>query len=164
MKRAFILLSVICYLLTACNDSSIGVIGGADGPTSITVSNEGDKWGLTLRAENVTKTGMTIIFEQFGGNHSGRLEYGAAYTLETTVNNEWQEVKTKTGKPLNWTLVGYSIKMNDITEMKIDWSNSYGELSPGLYRLKKDIMDFRIAGDYDTKTYEVYFTIEEKKK
>ena len=80
------------------------------------------------------------------------------------VSGKEQEVETKTGQPLNWTLVGYSIKMNDITEMKIDWSNSYGELSPGFYRLKKDIIDFRIAGDYDTETYEVYFTIEEKKK
>ena len=164
MKRILVLMSAICCLFTACNDSSIGVIGGADGPTSIIVSNKGDKWGLTLRAENVTKTGMTIIFEQSGGNPSGRLEYGAAYALEKKVNEKWQEVETKTGQPLNWTLVGYSIKMNDITEMKIDWSNSYGELSSGLYRLKKDIMDFRIAGDYDTKTYEVYFTIEEKKK
>ncbi len=38
MKRSLvILLFLACILLTACNSTSIGVIGGADGPTSIIV-------------------------------------------------------------------------------------------------------------------------------
>ncbi len=122
--------------------------------------NAVDKWGITLYADDVTSTGLTLKIEQFGGNPSGSLEYGAAYTLETTVNDEWQPVETKTGEPLVWNMLGYSIKMNDITEMKINWEYGYGELKPGYYRLSKEIMDFRAAGDYDEKTYEVYFTIE----
>ena len=40
----FIILAIICILLTACgNDSSIGIIGGADGPTSIIVAEKGEK-------------------------------------------------------------------------------------------------------------------------
>lgn len=35
---------LMCIMLTACgNDSSIGIIGGADGPTSISVANKGEK-------------------------------------------------------------------------------------------------------------------------
>ncbi|MDO4744081.1 MAG: rhodanese-like domain-containing protein, partial [Clostridia bacterium] len=35
---------LLCILLTACgNDSSIGIIGGADGPTSIIVAEKGEK-------------------------------------------------------------------------------------------------------------------------
>ena len=98
--------------------------------------------------------------EQFGGNLTGEPETGAAYSLETTVDNEWQPVETKSGEPLVWNMIGYSIKKNDITEMKTDWKYAYGELKPGFYRLKKEIMDFRAAGDFDKETYEVYFDIE----
>lgn len=119
-----------------------------------------DKWGVCLRADDVTSKGMTLKIEQFGGNFSGQLETGAAYTIETTVDDEWQELETKTGEPLVWVMIAYGIKRNDITEMKIDWSNTYGKLKPGYYRLKKEIMDFRVAGDYDTEVYEVYFSIE----
>ncbi len=118
-----------------------------------------DEWGITLYADDIKPTGLTLKIEQFGGNPSGSLEFGAAYTLETTVDDEWQPVETISGEPLVWNMLGYSIKMNDVTEMKIDWQYGYGELKPGFYRLKKEIMDFRAAGNYDKKTYEVYFTI-----
>lgn len=40
MKRVLpVSLIACCLLLTACNDASVGVIGGADGPTSIIVSD-----------------------------------------------------------------------------------------------------------------------------
>lgn len=119
-----------------------------------------DKWGIKLYADDVTSKGLTLKIVQFGGNPSGSLEYGAEYTLETTVNDEWQSVETITGEPLVWNMLGYSVKMNDITEININWEYGYGELTPGYYRLKKEIMDFRAAGDYDTEIYEVYFTIE----
>ena len=45
MKKVLCIISVLlCILLTACvNDSSIGIIGGADGPTSIIVEEKGEK-------------------------------------------------------------------------------------------------------------------------
>ena len=45
MKKVLCIISVLlCIMLTACgNDSSIGIIGGADGPTSIIVSEKGEK-------------------------------------------------------------------------------------------------------------------------
>ena len=45
MKKILcIISSVLCIFLTACgNDSSIGIIGGADGPTSVIVSEKGEK-------------------------------------------------------------------------------------------------------------------------
>lgn len=40
----FIILAILCILLTACvNYSSIGIIGGADGPTSIIIAEKGEK-------------------------------------------------------------------------------------------------------------------------
>ena len=45
MKKILCIISVLlCILLTACgDDSSIGIIGGADGPTSIIVAEKGEK-------------------------------------------------------------------------------------------------------------------------
>ena len=45
MKKLYVLISIlICIFLTACgNDKSIGIIGGADGPTSIIVEEKGEK-------------------------------------------------------------------------------------------------------------------------
>ena len=45
MRKALCIISILpCILLTACgNDSSIGIIGGADGPTSIIVAEKGEK-------------------------------------------------------------------------------------------------------------------------
>lgn len=119
-----------------------------------------DKWGITLYAEDVTPKGMTLKIEQFGGNPSGTLEYGAAYFLETTVDDEWQPVETTTGEPLVWNMLAYSVKMNDISEININFEHGYGELKPGYYRLKKEFMDFRTPGDFDEETYMVHFTIE----
>lgn len=45
MKKVLCIISILlCILLTACgNDSSIGIISSADGPTSIIVSEKGEK-------------------------------------------------------------------------------------------------------------------------
>ena len=45
MRNLLFAISIsFCMLLTACgNDSSIGIIGGADGPTSIIVAEKGEK-------------------------------------------------------------------------------------------------------------------------
>ena len=45
MKKALCIISVLlCILLTACgDDSSIGIIGGEDGPTSIIIAEKGEK-------------------------------------------------------------------------------------------------------------------------
>lgn len=133
---------------------------GADNGRLIHNRIPNDKWGITFRADDVTPKGIILKIEQFGGHPSGELQTGVAYLLETTVNDEWQPVKTKSGKPLVWNSIAYGIKKNNITEMKIDWQYAYGELKPGFYRLSKEIMDFRAAGDYDKETYHVYFSIE----
>ncbi len=160
MKRILTMsILLCCLLLTACNNTSVGVIGGADGPTSIIVSNSGDKWGLTLYAENVTKNGMTIKFEQFAENFEGELETGEWFKLEKTVNDKWTPVETNPLIDYAWNDMAYEIKKNDITKLQVEWKWLYGELQPGFYRLTKEI-SFKTAGSFDKDLYEVYFTVE----
>lgn len=119
----------------------------------------GDKWGLSLSALDVTNKGITIKFEQFGGNPTGELQTGSWYKLETNVNDVWHAVEPKADN-LVWNSLAYGIKKNHITELEVNWEFLYGELPCGLYRLSKEIMDFRAAGDYDKELYQVTFTIE----
>ncbi len=44
MKKFLYIISIIfCILLTSCAEEDVGIIGGADGPTSISVSEQGEK-------------------------------------------------------------------------------------------------------------------------
>lgn len=133
--------------------------GKGNGTIAFDTIVSGDKWGLTLTADDITPKGLTIKFEQFGGAPTGELQTGDWYTLETTVDDEWQPVE-----PLRsdyaWHTVAYGLRERDITEFQVDWEWLYGELPPGFYRLSKKVHDFRGTGDFDEEIYEVTFTVE----
>ena len=50
--------------------------------------------------------------------------------------------------------------MDDTVRWTVDWSNLYGQLPAGRYRLSKQITDLRAPGDYDQSLYWAYFEIE----
>jgi len=127
--------------------------------TTFRLYSETDKWGVSLSAKDVTNTGLTLLIEQFGGNPTGALQTGEWFSLEVIKGDEWKNVPTNPLIDYVWHHIAYMIKNNDITELKVEWKWLYGELEPGLYRLKKEIVDFRETGDYDKELYEFYFTI-----
>ncbi|MBR6632692.1 MAG: rhodanese-like domain-containing protein [Clostridia bacterium] len=44
MRKILFIVAVLCILFTSCGeDKSIGIIGGADGPTAVIVSKSGEK-------------------------------------------------------------------------------------------------------------------------
>lgn len=120
-----------------------------------------DKWGITLTATDVTATGLTLRFKQFGGAPTGELQTGSAYTLERNHDGIWDAVKTKTDEPLIWNSLAFMIAKNDITTLETNWEYGYGELPAGTYRIGKKVDDFRETGDYDSETYYAEFVIEE---
>ena len=79
MKKILcIITGILCIVLTACgNDSSIGIIGGADGPTSIIVSKKGEK----------------SMYEQITPEEAKKImESGEEHTiLDTRENDEFNE-------------------------------------------------------------------------
>lgn len=128
--------------------------------TTFRVYGDIDKWGISLSADKISPLSLNLQIEQFGGSPTGDLQTGLAYSLERIINDEWQPVPTIISNTPAWNAAAYQIQKNEITEMKIDWQYIYGPLPSGFYRLTKEITDFRAAGDFDTKTYELYFTIE----
>lgn len=117
-----------------------------------------ETWGVTLTAEDITSTGITIKCTQSGGNPTGELQTGSWYILETwTKENGWQEAPYFA--EVAWTEEAWMIPMNETCEWKVDWERLYGAIPSGKYRIGKIIMDFRGSGDFDTAVYYAEFEI-----
>ncbi|WP_409229482.1 immunoglobulin-like domain-containing protein [Gudongella sp. SC589] len=122
-----------------------------------------DYWGLELTATNISPTGLTLSFSQYGGNPKGDLQTGSYYWLDKHVEDEWVPVEIlSSAQDVGWTDEAYIINMNDITEWEVGWEWLYGELSIGNYRIGKEIMDYRSTGGIlDTLNYYADFKIVE---
>lgn len=165
MKRiiAFIMV-MLCFVLTACSDGLTAIyIGDGNKKTDaekLPVRMINDDWGIKMWADEITPRGITLHCEQFGGNHTGELQTGAAYLLEVWEEDKWKPVKHKIEAEPVWNAMAYKIIPNDITSWNINFEFIYDELKAGRYRVGKEIMDFREAGNYDRKKYYAEFTIE----
>ena len=118
--------------------------------------NSPDDWGLTLSVSSVTATGLTAIFKQSGGNPTGELMTGSYYRLEDK-NGELPYIVEG---DVAWTAEAYMIQKDDSVSMQVNWEWLYGTLEPGTYRIYKGVMNWREAGDSDSKEYFAEFTIE----
>lgn len=120
-----------------------------------------ENWGITLTAENITSTTLTLVCTQSGGEATGELQTGSWYILEKwTQEAGWKEVQhIKEDNDLQWTMEAYSIPMEDTVKWEMNWAYIYEKLSAGKYRVGKEIMDFRKTGDYDTAIYYAEFEI-----
>ena len=119
-----------------------------------------NEWGITLTAENVTPTSVTIKCTQSGGEPTGKLQTGSRYVLEMwTQEYGWQAVPCYA--EIYWTEEVWLISKDRVTEWEVKWERFYGKLSEGKYRIGKEIIDVRDTGDYDTEIYYVEFEIVE---
>lgn len=116
--------------------------------------SKAEELGVRLRVEDVTATGLTLVYEQQGGNPTGELFTGTEYSIEQYADSEWEKVSYVVDGNIAWEQLAYLIDQEGVTEQIVDWSWLYGELESGEYRIKKEISDFRAPGDYDT--YEIY--------
>lgn len=122
-----------------------------------------DKWGITLYADDITNTGLTLNIEQLG-KVDRELLTGRQFELERNQNGNWRPV-TVVNSETAWNDVAYIIKKNDVTAIKTNWKAMYGELPAGYYRLTKEIIQ---SGEgeadnekaFESEPYTVYFTIE----
>jgi len=113
-------------------------------------------FGLTLTAEDVTTTGLTLICQQSGGTFEGELSTGSPYSLDKLDGAKWVVCDTLIPEEeIAWTMELYLIQEGGSAEWDVDWTSLYGELQPGSYRISKHFMD-----DASENTYFAYFTVE----
>ncbi|MBQ8280310.1 MAG: hypothetical protein IJZ23_10745 [Roseburia sp.] len=138
------------------NDGVAADVEGSAGLQTLEVN----EWGLTLHAEDVSPTGLTIVCTQSGGSPTGELATGSYYRLEKEETGTWVAVDYKNpDMEVGWTAEAWMIPMNDTVEWEVDWEWLYGSLPAGHYRIGKEIMDFRGTGDYDKAFYYAEFEI-----
>ena len=116
-------------------------------------------WGVTLSAENVTPTGLTIVCTQFGGGPTGQLQSGSPYVLQVYGDGRWETAEHREIENLAWTSEAWIIPMFDSVRWEVNWGWLYGELEPGHYRIGKSITDFRGTGDFDEAMFYAEFDI-----
>ena len=116
--------------------------------------------GVTIAVENLTPTGATLRIEHSGGEVTGDLMTGSAFTLEKLDGNVWLPVESIVpADQIAFTAEAYGPALDGTWEMETNWEYLYGELPAGTYRLGKNIMDFWGTGDYDEQIYYAEFTL-----
>lgn len=120
-----------------------------------------DVWGVTLSAENVTSTGLTLVCTQSGGTADGELRTGSPFWLERLgADGAWEKVSALfPDEEICWTMEAWIIPQNRSVEWQVSWEYLYGQLSAGQYRMGKEIMLFRGPGDFDEQPCYAEFEI-----
>ena len=108
-------------------------------------------WGLTFSVSNVTPTGMDLTCTQADGDYSGQLAMSVGYYLDRKTDSGW-EIVSKTDDEYVFQGAGIEISRDSVHSWALDWSNIYGELSPGTYKLNKPVMERK-----DRQTIRVYY-------
>ncbi len=124
-------------------------------------------WGVSLSAENVSPAGLTIVCTQSGGNFASKegpflssinLITGSVFLIEKHMDGEW--ISLPVPESLTWTTIAYPISINDTTQWTVEWSEIYGTLEPGHYRIGKPVSFSPAPGDTSSQMYYAEFTIE----
>ena len=104
-------------------------------------------FGITMTAKNVSPESVTLAVQQSGASfHVKRnLGYKARFVLERkTGSGEWKKVD---GNPVTWAPDIEPINENGITEIKEDFSDIYGSLPDGTYRISKLFVNYVGTGE-----------------
>jgi hypothetical protein len=118
------------------------------------------EWGIALSVKDVSSTGLTLICSQHGGSPTGTILTGSNFAVLQEKNEQYEEVPCiLPAEQVGWTGEAWDAEMNGVIAWEIQWEWPYGALEPGEYLLRKHFMNFRAAGDYDTATMTVLFTV-----
>lgn len=90
---------------------------------------------ISTEIYDVSSIGATIIITD---KNESLYTYGEWYKIEKEENGKWIEVKTKIND-YAFTDIGYLVDNNNEVRFVISWEWLYGELSPGNYRIVKEV-------------------------
>ena len=135
----------------------------------ISLSNEVMDWGLILKPDNVTPTGMTVIAKQEDFipttlNDDWQFSTDSYFRIEKLKNKRWENASFVAGV-LTETVLDDIYKVQNIspngeTVLEFDWHLLYGELEKGEYCLEQKLKVLRGPHDYDWWTVWIPFTVE----
>ena len=105
-------------------------VDGAD------ILSEPNHLGIHLSVENPTPSGLTLVVNQ-DGTPWNSIYTGSNYNVARWYEEqgEWAFLPQREGTA--WTMVAYSVPLNETTRTGISWEWAYGKLEPGSYRIYK---------------------------
>lgn len=123
-------------------------------------ASEINKIGLYFTLNNISSTGATLVFNIYDtAAPTGELTYSDAFVLEVQKDGTWQEAPIILEGSYSFNAIAHMISPEKNSEQELSWKWLYGTLSPGNYRIKKSITDFRDTGDYDEYTVYAQFVL-----
>lgn len=88
---------------------------------------------ITVKEDSINKTSATIVIDDKNENP---VSWGMNFAIQKAGDNDkWVDIITK--ERITWIEIAMQPNDNGITEMQLDWSELYGELSSGTYRIVK---------------------------
>ena len=88
---------------------------------------------ITVKEDSINQTSATIVIEDKNENP---VSWGMNFAIQKAGDNDkWVDIITK--ERITWIEIAMQPNDNGITEMQLDWSELYGELSSGTYRIVK---------------------------
>ena len=91
---------------------------------------------FSVELSSVTPTGLKYLVENCD-NPGTIWSYGSSFHLEYLGNDGWTVVDYLSVSPL-WAQVLISVSSGNTSSQEVDWTQIYGELSSGTYRIVKD--------------------------
>jgi len=91
-------------------------------------------------------SGSAQLTVTYVNNSEKALNHGAEHRLQRFHNSEWIEVPFDPDSDLGWLLMGYILETGESYEQTIDLKGHHGELTPGRYRVVKE-MDMNVQYD-----------------
>ncbi|MCM1053192.1 MAG: hypothetical protein NC483_04390 [Ruminococcus sp.] len=137
MKKVFsvLIIGVLLLGIIGCNSKNVDNkktkvrIGEESG-----VKIENNDVIFKLKENTLTKSNGTFILEN---NSDLTVGYGEGYWVEKEQNGKWYSLETISDRIFNLPL--YYLEPNNIKELKINLEYGYGKLTPGKYRVVKDM-------------------------
>ena len=140
-----IILYIIIALVIICTIFLVIVIGQNNDVSIQDVITGGDS-GVTMeiKEETLTKSGATILLQVKDGEE---YSYGRWFRIDKKENGEWRGLE-----PIDenyvFDAIGFILNPYSESEDKVDWSDLYGELEKGEYRLVKNISGKYIGAEF----------------
>lgn len=95
---------------------------------------------------SISPTGVTILITD---NNKHCYAWGEQFSIQEKINGQWQDLKYITDT-VAFNEIAYALKNNQLT-LKINWTNYYGELSNGTYRIVKQVYDGKYINLYSNE-------------
>ena len=115
-------------------------------------------WYFRTGGENATSTGMRVTYSDAGAGSSGSLTTQGSYWLEQMVEGQWISVPALADPEADSKVLFSNPGGMTAVSLDFDWTDSYGSLEPGFYRLAQTVV-LSSGGEELTKTVYTKFRV-----